>query len=623
MMYDEEVSYHAKDETCHFLQGASWTVTHQSYGGIANRHVADLIIKLSDMGILIVMEEILQFLPNSIGGRQDDDELHRLYQFAVLAMLVEIDATVFPLYIPWFNGTLIVKDTLLVKDAFDFLCLSHSFTKNDVRPTLLCDDDEGRHACSTNPFKVKTGEQTLATDEVPLLTETEGRVISPFDDTISLVDHIIHDELKTAGSKKKSKLAFVAGPPPVKRARTEDVSTSGAWPAIAGKSPAALQRLDLVSSVTPTSEHEYEDDYDHGNNVRTRPPSGRFTVLSSSSTDTDILASPQVVPSRIDVGSEDEVRDISAPKTEAEGIDNPTTCHNFLDYVTPPGYWAVLRNQSNIGFLKCFNINSAQHTSMAKLGKAENEAAEVVTLCQHVTELEMAAATRATEVVALNEQNGELSGKVSALESVHGKLDGKISELTADCNSLQGKVAGEMKMREEFKSVQDAAARCLDERVAKMNDRIADCAQSVECRTAMGKVISMAINKGIQEGLKASIKHGKEGRLLAQIEAYDPETEAMFVAAVFEFENVSFPLLDELEGLRDSPLTPIMPALTLKDDHGNVDTSPLSAERRGLCSPFNPLPSTSIGISNYQISTLASPHDVLFDIGVLDKPIDA
>ncbi|GKC42940.1 hypothetical protein Tco_1060662 [Tanacetum coccineum] len=444
-----------------------------------------------------------------------------------------IDATVFPLYVPWFNGTLIVKDTLLVEDAFDFLCLSHSFTKNDVRPTLLCDDDEEigllNFVQSTDPFKVKTGEQTLATDEVPLLTETEGRVISLFADTISLVDHTIHDELKTVGSKKKKRVAFVVGPPPVKRARTEDVATSDAWLATAGKSHAARQRLvkqsaseargsgsavpatkDLVSSVTPTSEHEYEDDSDHGNNVRTRPPSDRFTVLSSSSTDTDILASPQVVLSTIDAGSEDETGTLSATPnhsltddfydsqsvdsatagdvyvpywsvTNGARIDNPTTCRKFLDHVTPPGYWAALRNQSNIGFLNCFNINYAQHTSMkAKLGKAENEAAEVVTLRQHVTELEMAAAARATEVVALNEQNAELSGKVSALESVHGKLDGKISELTADCNSLQGKVAGEMKMREEFKSVQDAAARCLDERVAEMNGRIADVKRDMD-----------------------------------------------------------------------------------------------------------------------------------------------
>ncbi|GKD60850.1 hypothetical protein Tco_1298359, partial [Tanacetum coccineum] len=35
---------------------------------------------------------------------------------------------------------------------------------------------------------------------------------------------------------------------------------------------------------------------DFRDNVRTRPPSGHFVVLSSSSADTDIPTSPQVVP---------------------------------------------------------------------------------------------------------------------------------------------------------------------------------------------------------------------------------------------------------------------------------------------------------------------------------------
>ncbi|GJV32955.1 hypothetical protein Tco_1393355 [Tanacetum coccineum] len=579
-----------------------------------------------------------------------------------------IDATMFPLSVSWFNGSSIVKDPLPVEDVVDFLCLSCSFIENDIRPTVLC-DDEGKMGLldfvqSADPFKVKTGERTLATDE---------------------------------------------------RARTKDVSTSDAQPATAGKSHAALRRLikqgaseaggygfvvpateDIASSVTPTSEREYEDDFDHGSNVRIHPPSGRFTILSSSSIDTDIPASPQVVPSTIVVGSEDEVRDISAPKIEAGGSSisetetgtlSATPSHSStddfydsqsVDSATAGDVYAALRNQSNVGFLNCFNINSAQHTSMvselrlrfeheimsgekfekkfsesaaivqqrdaeiadlkAKLGKAESEAAEVITLRQHVTELETAATARATEVVALNKRNAALSGKVSALGSVHGKLDGKISKLT------------------------DAAARRPDERVAEMNGCIADvkrdmdehlypymftaiagqrwvighglrlavykCARSAECRTTMRKVISMAINKGIQKGLK--------------------------------FENVPFPLLDKLDCLKDSLLAPIMSALTLKDDHGNVDTSPSfsgfqpsldqvsipiysesgeviremllsevvpfvirSAERRGLCPPSSIAPSTSIGISNYQISTLAQPHDDLFDTGVLDKPTDA
>ncbi|GJS73362.1 hypothetical protein Tco_0706203 [Tanacetum coccineum] len=601
-----------------------------------------------------------------------------------------IDATVFPLSVPWFNGTSIVKDPLPVEDAVHFLCvellnlnrtvirkypetflclvgLSRSFTENDVRPTLLCDDDGEMGSLnfvqSADPFKVKTGERTLATNK------------------FSLVDHTNHDELKTTRSKKKKKVAFVAGPPPAKRARTEDVATSDARPATADNSLVALRRLikqgasedggfgfvvpateDLASSVTPTSERKYEDDSDHGNNVRTRLLSGRFTVYIPVPQILAFLLLLRLFRLQLLLGlrmsSNDDFYDSQSVDSTTAGdvyvprwsvtnearIDNPTTCTNFLDHVTPHGYWVALRNQSNAGFLNSFNINYAQHTSMvselrlrfeheimlrekfekkfsksaaivqqrdteiadlkAKLGKAESEAAEVVTLSQHVTELEMASAARAIEVVALNERNA------------------------------RGKVAGEMKMREEFKSVQDAAARRLDERVAEMNGRIADVKRDMDDHlyphmfTAIAGrrwVISMAINKGIQEGLRAGIKHGKEGRSLAQIEAYDPEIEAKFVVVVSEFKNISFPLLDELEGLRDSPLAPIMSALTLKDDHGNVDTSPLGcpAERRGLCPPSNPAPSTSIGISDYQISTLAQPHDDLFDAGVLDKPVDA
>ncbi|GKG34034.1 hypothetical protein Tco_0434193, partial [Tanacetum coccineum] len=67
--------------------------------------------------------------------------------------------------------------------------------------------------------------------------------------------------------------------------------------------------------------------------------------------------------------------------------------------------------------------------------------------------------------------------------------------------------------------------------------------------------------------------HGKAGRSLTQIEAYDLEIKGKYVAAVSEFEGVSFPLLNELEGLKDSPLALIMSALTLKDDHGNMDAT--------------------------------------------------
>ncbi|GJX66618.1 hypothetical protein Tco_0300961, partial [Tanacetum coccineum] len=210
------------------------------------------------------------------------------------------------------------------------------------------------------------------------------------------------------------------------------------------------------------------------------------------------------------------------------------------------------------------------------------------------------------------------------------------------------------------------------------------CAHSVECHSALGKVISMAINKGIQQGLGAGIVHGKAGRSLAKVEAYDPDVEGKYVAAVSNFKGVSFPLLDGLESLKDSPFALIMSALILKDDHGNRDAAPefarfqpsidqvtmpvysesgsvdhemllsdaipairWSAKRRGLCPPLSftlgeafssaPPLDSSLGVADYQVYPLvpvsdagsahqastATPHDDLFDTSVLDKPGDA
>ncbi|GJT85475.1 hypothetical protein Tco_1067192 [Tanacetum coccineum] len=75
------------------------------------------------------------------------------------------------------------------------------------------------------------------------------------------------------------------------------------------------------------------------------------------------------------------------------------------------------------------------------------------------------------------------------------------------------------------------------------------CSESTEYRVALGKVISMAINKGIQEGLDAGFEHGKAGRSLAAVEAYDAEVEAKYVVVVHDLENAVYPVGGRFVGL--------------------------------------------------------------------------
>nr|GFA53711.1 hypothetical protein [Tanacetum cinerariifolium] len=58
------------------------------------------------------------------------------------------------------------------------------------------------------------------------------------------------------------------------------------------------------------------------------------------------------------------------------------------------------------------------------------------------------------------------------------------------------------------------------------------CAESLEMRQAFADVVFAGVAKGISEGLKHGVEHGRAQLELESIEAYDPEAEAKFVAAL-------------------------------------------------------------------------------------------
>ncbi|GJY09958.1 hypothetical protein Tco_0378143 [Tanacetum coccineum] len=94
------------------------------------------------------------------------------------------------------------------------------------------------------------------------------------------------------------------------------------------------------------------------------------------------------------------------------------------------------------------------------------------------------------------------------------------------------------------------------------------CAESTELRQAFANVVSAGIAKGMSEGLKYGVEHGKAGLELTAMEAYDPEADNKYVAALHNLKDLSYPLIDELEQLKDAPLDVIMASLYLESDTG-------------------------------------------------------
>nr|GFA67025.1 hypothetical protein [Tanacetum cinerariifolium] len=89
-------------------------------------------------------------------------------------------------------------------------------------------------------------------------------------------------------------------------------------------------------------------------------------------------------------------------------------------------------------------------------------------------------------------------------------------------------------------------------------------------RQAFAYVVFAGVAKGINEGLNHGVEHGHAQLMVESLEAYDPEAEAKFAAALQSLKDLKYPLLDQLEGLKDAPMDVIMAALYLESDTGGM-----------------------------------------------------
>ncbi|GJR53204.1 hypothetical protein Tco_1403725 [Tanacetum coccineum] len=478
-----------------------------------------------------------------------------------------IDASVCPIFIPWYNNVSVKKDPLPSDDIVDFellekldnnctmitkypetlMCLVGfilSFSDPTARPTLICRDksDTGLldFVKSSDSSKIKTEERTFTPGEVPLLTETADMVVNPSPQTIRLVTHTIADEINAYFGKNKRKVGASAGPPPIKKARTGGANVDS-------EAVSSLAEEFVSSSITPTPKRDYEDESvsNHDDNLFCPSlPCKSMLILWLLSLwmklmvrlflgrrlgDRPFLRTRQGLPSAApDQGSPVDdfydsqtidyatAQNIYVPNwdvTNNARMDDPIICRNLVDHVPPSGYWASLCNLSNADFLDRMNLNSAQH----------QRDAEVVELTSKLERAE-----------------GEAADVVSGLEFVRDGLKGNAVKLEFECECLWSQVEGEAKLKEQFVGMQDVVVQRLMDctiRLAFMN-----CFQSIDYQTALGKA----------------------GRDLSMVEAYDPGVKARYEEAVGELENISLPFLHCLESYKDAPLDRVMASLYLE-----------------------------------------------------------
>ncbi|GJV42605.1 hypothetical protein Tco_1421045, partial [Tanacetum coccineum] len=214
------------------------------------------------------------------------------------------------------------------------------------------------------------------------------------------------------------------------------------------------------------------------------------------------------------------------------------------------------------------------HSRIADIEAADPTlTSELKSLKERNTALESAAVVKDSEIAKLTQDLSslqlscdDLSIKASTLECEKDKLVDQVSELEATCSGLRDEVAGYKLFKEQVEVVQDEQVKALSNRVAHIDSDLMDmalhmdeefyprylttiarqrwilsrglklvimkCLQSSKYMVALGGSLGHAIDKSMQEGLKADVDHVRAGRGLDVIAAYDPFVEAKFFSAV-------------------------------------------------------------------------------------------
>nr|GEY46925.1 putative transposase (putative), gypsy type [Tanacetum cinerariifolium] len=430
-----------------------------------------------------------------------------------------------------------------------------------------------------NPTKVKTGSRPRAPHEVPLLTLTATRVIemdepaaatyssgvpsavekSPLDfahedgasDQGTTAPEVPppEDVPATAAPEVGQSEGVVAAEPPVareSRKRGHDGIDASAPPKLlrrdqaglrpsgsshGGKSLVAMQ-LCMAFNVF-MSEGAHADVSDPDPLSFADAPSHHPVNVAQSSQGVATVGDPESenVSSPAEVGSPGSVYRPEWGVINGSLLDTPKACQDLVDHVALPGYFFELRHMNNKDFLGQYNLNLARQVAMG-------------------SQLRLREETLKAAFEDYKRQQDQL------VEQRCAEMDARLDALSIDFDE------------ELYPHMLTAIAGRRWVIGHGLRLAMMKCAESLEMRQAFADVVSAEVAKGMSEGLKHGVEHRHAQLTVESLKAYDPEAEAKFAAALQSLKDLKYPLLDQLEGLKDAPIDVIMVALYLESDTG-------------------------------------------------------
>ncbi|GJQ95230.1 putative gypsy type transposase [Tanacetum coccineum] len=170
---------------------------------------------------------------------------------------------------------------------------------------------------------------------------------------------------------------------------------------------------------------------------------------------------------------------------------------------------------------------------------------------------------RGEEIKKLGQEIQSLRALESEVHGLQNQTKNLKTLLEAEVDMKKAAEAKNAELAQEFDSlrVQFSDLQVSNNQLAKQDDKVEH-----RCAEMDARLDKLRLAKGLSEGLKYGIEHGKAGRDLADIEAYDSEANSKLVKALKDLKDLKYLMVDQLERLKDAPMELIMASLHLESD---------------------------------------------------------